>query len=121
MYSPRVSVDIACVAHKFQEPKNQEFSWFVLCLVLVPLVFGSFGGTPRRTFPTVWLKTQSGFAGSVGQGGDATMVSVMAAIEGDLLDAGGDGALREELADCLGGVLVAAVGHGVADVFIFGA
>src|SRR5687767_253663 len=45
----------------------------------------------------------------------------MAAIEGDLLDAGGEGFFREQLADGFSRGLVAAVGHAGTHVLILGA
>src|SRR5207302_3224603 len=55
------------------------------------------------------LKAQSCLTGCVGQGGDAAVVFVMGAVEGNRLDPGCDRLFREQLADRLGCRLVAAI------------
>src|SRR6516165_8342016 len=55
------------------------------------------------------LEIQAGFARGVGQGLDAAVKQVAAAVEDHVLDALFQGALGDELADALGGGLVGAL------------
>ena len=64
------------------------------------------------------LQTESGFAGRIGQGGDAPMITIVTAVEGDFLDAGRKGLFSEQLADGFSRGLVAAIGHVRAHIFI---
>ena len=60
------------------------------------------GIDPGQWFLLVQLEVEAGFARGVGQRADAAVVAEAGAIEDDLLDAGGAGALGEQLADQLG-------------------
>src|SRR5690606_4812102 len=63
---------------------------------------------------------QATLAGGVGQGLDAAVVPVARAVEGDLLDAGGLGALGDDLADLGRGLDVLAVLQAFLDVGLQG-